>query len=278
MHPASTRAHSPRASIIDLRPNGPCRPVNWRWQLAERISAKRLVPQEWLDENVIAAATLQRRLASGTAWDTERIERTMPELVQAYQLRFGTATALRLEIEARVLARESLESIARKTSVPPTVLALYQQLFFDVADRLDRASYIMHTAIGERVHGTWTEEDIPTLGWKLFGYHCGPQVLDVLIQGSNLRDRPSSPDEVGSYLSGSFSSQLASMAAVGVHMMDFRDPKKLTQLLRWLTQDRKDKQPKTTLRQVDVEQNLQVFYDEIAVLLKPQAVKPKLAD
>lgn len=82
------------------------------------------------------------------------------------------------ELEARILARESFDDIAKKMGLTKEAIVYYEAVFFNVTDKLDSPSYILHHAL---------DSDFPTSlnfesgFWKFYGYWCGPKILDLLI-------------------------------------------------------------------------------------------------
>lgn len=103
--------------------------------------------------------------------------------------------ALRWEIEARTLARETPEAIGEKTGVAVDILTAFLHVFFDVADRLGQPSYVLHQLIGPRLQTGLSVKDYQLL-WKLYGYLCGPVMLDGLIDTMFVQRRPQSRDEL----------------------------------------------------------------------------------
>jgi hypothetical protein len=119
--------------------------------------------------------------------DRRRLERKMPDIAAAIGIHEGEPTT-RWAVEARLLAGEPIEAIARKTALTPRAVALYEALFFNVSDRLENRGYILHVVIG--LYSMPREPD-PGLVWRLFGLLGGPVVLDALIDGDyGSPDRP----------------------------------------------------------------------------------------
>ncbi len=111
----------------------------------------------------------------------------MPDVAAAIAIVEGEPTA-RWAVEARLLAGEPIEAIARKTALTPRAVATFEALFFNVADRLENRGYIIHIGVG--LYTTPREPD-PGLAWRLFGLLGGPVVLDALIDGDyGSPDRP----------------------------------------------------------------------------------------
>ncbi len=95
----------------------------------------------------------------------------------------GSDTAaglLRSEIEARLLAAQSAQTIAEATGVTPQAVEVYASVFFDVSDRLNARDWIVTMVLPDTrgQHGC-TEGDI----WRYTGWFC-PWALDLLITDS----------------------------------------------------------------------------------------------
>jgi hypothetical protein len=119
--------------------------------------------------------------------DRGRLERKMPDIGGAVAIVEGEPTT-RWAVEARLIAGESIEAIARKTALTPRAVATFEALFFNVSDRLENRGYLIH--FGVRLYPTPREPD-PGLVWRLFGLLGGPVGLDALIDGDyGSPDRP----------------------------------------------------------------------------------------
>jgi hypothetical protein len=111
----------------------------------------------------------------------------MPDVAGAVAIHEGEPTA-RWAVEARLLAGEPIEAIARKTALTPPAIVTFEALFFNVSDRLENRGYLIH--FGVRLYSTPREPD-PGMVWRLFGLLGGPVVLDALIDGDyGTPDRP----------------------------------------------------------------------------------------
>ena len=83
-------------------------------------------------------------------------------------------------IEARILARETDEQIARKNGCRADVVEAYEALFFDVRSRLDYSDFIYNSVIGQAPEQS-SRTEVNGWLWKLCGYVGGPFVLNALI-------------------------------------------------------------------------------------------------
>jgi hypothetical protein len=87
----------------------------------------------------------------------------------------------RHELEARLLCCQPRAEIAKRLAVSEAVIDAYEAVFFNVADRLDSVSWVLHRVIGPRLHRGATDNDVGVF-WKLYGYawRC-PAFLDQLV-------------------------------------------------------------------------------------------------
>ena len=162
---------------MELRPSSFCRRVDWRWRVASRLSQGATVPRSWVDQRIVAARAFQSLLIDANETDLESLSAAAPGLFAAHSLYRRGPDLVRFEVEARILAREPFDSIARKCCLTSRAIAAYEALFFNVLDRLDSTSYITHTVIGPKLHYGLKPSDIDVL-WKFYGYHGGSHVLD----------------------------------------------------------------------------------------------------
>lgn len=180
----SSAGASPRrpADLVDLRPDGGLRPPDYRWQLARRLAAGEFVPWEWLDPWTLLA---EEALTTppGLAWNA-------PDLRAA-----GAARELaergpywrRVEVEARILAGETVEAVAAKVGLPTATVAAYAALFYDVAGRLTYPSYVIHSVI--RLYMPGNESDIGVQA-RLLAFTGGRHVLDAVLDAAHPDARP----------------------------------------------------------------------------------------
>jgi hypothetical protein len=107
----------------------------------------------------------------------------MPDIAAAIAIHEGEPTT-RWAVEARFLAGEPIEVVARRCGVPVEAAALYEQLFFNVSDRLENRSYVLFFAIGHATYEGFAGDDSGAL-LKWFAYMGGPRVLDFLLGGDD---------------------------------------------------------------------------------------------
>lgn len=173
---------------FDILPYNPLRPVNWRWiragQLADGANISRQHDDRWTK---MAGQFRRRQMAAVTPLAMQQLMSSsrLGNVFMAVALATETAPAyvsLRAELEARILANEDNYALSDRLGLRADAIETYCQLFFDVRQRLQRKSFILHFVIGQEGGHRVTPNQYATL-WKLFGYFGGPANLDSLITG-----------------------------------------------------------------------------------------------
>jgi hypothetical protein len=112
--------------------------------------------------------------------DRERLARSYPALAQVHLFAQNATMLQRAELEARLLASESDEFIAGRCNLPRAAVHLYHELFFEVRPYLQAECYILHVAIGPKVHHGLRSDDRDVF-LKLAGYTQGAGAVDRLL-------------------------------------------------------------------------------------------------
>jgi hypothetical protein len=187
--------------MIQFHALNPFRPVNWRWERARLMREKKIRISRDPDDRWIQAAYKFQAKLSKCKDDVDRWElmERYPAIYAAYLIfsRGGGEERhpLRYAVEARLLAKQTPEQIGTMAGVDPTVIALYERVFFNVNEKLINPDYVMTCVLGPSVHAGLSDRDYDLL-WKLFGYLYGPAVLDSFIHSTTTRYQPETGDEV----------------------------------------------------------------------------------
>lgn len=152
----------------------PHRVPDWRWQ--QVIRRVNLHSDDYVN---IATKFYIDLMSAKETNDFQLVYAEYPDLYLAWDIYSEVIGNRKGELEARILARESLDIIAKKLSMPVPAIISYEATFFNVLDRLDSPGYILHFAIGEINQPQDMEFD--SRFWKFYGYWCGPEVLDYLV-------------------------------------------------------------------------------------------------
>ena len=146
------------------------------------MDAGRCIPfrngDPWVTEIV---KYLRLRKMSVTDSAKKRLAQRMPHMDLAFEIHNAKECSLRDLLEAYLLTGQSTAAIAEKTKISPETINAYAAAFFDVADRLDQARFILQEAIfSER------DEKRPGVCLKLLAYLDGVSALDELTQRAGI--------------------------------------------------------------------------------------------
>jgi hypothetical protein len=195
--------------MIETAKKSPRRAPHWRWLRAVEVDSGGARPSRAIDgpdgfEWIRRAVRLKRHFerAGGRA---ERLYALMlrdNDLFWAHSLWVEEKAPTRWAIEARVLAGETDEEIARKTGTDPGVITAYVSTFFDVRDKLANQDYVVNVIMANAVTRGLQERQYDLL-WKMMGFHGGPYVLDAVINRFISIVKPDSPDGVAGFFQDS---------------------------------------------------------------------------
>lgn len=209
-------------SIIVNRPDNPRRPPDWRWQRGNEIVSGASRHIHGRDDATMQYICKFIRLLNRCRSETDHLAAldAAPALYDAYTLYRAedVPSAHRWELEARILAREPVAAIGSKLGLTAATVEMYERVFFDVISRLQHASLIMHTVIGQAAQTGLAEREYDGL-WKLLGFTGGPAVLDAVIHKCNSPARPLSPEDVNRFYTASVKHQINEKAFIALHGM-----------------------------------------------------------
>ncbi len=221
--------------LAHLDQDSPFRQPDWRWQLAGHFLQQRRVPLYKVQADPLLKYCYHyRKLDSSPTYGPERAVAHLPGCREKpakfkpleYALLFYNDDGLaKVELESRILAREPFADIAKKLATTEEIVDLYEQVFFNVADRLEAPSYITHHAIGSDLHHGVSSRSFPAI-WKLYGYWAGPVVLDALCHAYNNDMRPTTREGAAALLRADFDDQLTAKAAMYLRSVGY-DPEQL---------------------------------------------------
>lgn len=175
----------------------PTRPGDWRWlRAAFLIKHRRYARPGDDDEDTLTIKRYQLARARCIGETGELyISHRHPGLYWAERVRSNLNHDARWIIEARLLAEEPLESIATKVSCSRDTVLWYEKAFFNVLPYLEQGDYIVSSILGKSAQQGIRERDYDLL-WKLYGYTCGPHMLDAVICPFGRKAHILGPDQV----------------------------------------------------------------------------------
>jgi hypothetical protein len=164
--------------FVKSHPKSPFRSPDWRWCRATAIvAAPRRVSRNREDPTTRRAVSFiraTRKAASEKAH--RRIAIAYPDLFTACQL-MQNGGRRQLELESRVLARQTSELIGEVMALPLHTVQAFRTLYFDVEDLIDAASYINNVVLGLNGPSTASAET-----WmRALAYSRGPQVIEPFL-------------------------------------------------------------------------------------------------
>ena len=165
----------------EIQRRSPYRPVAWRWQRAQDLVQRgRYFSLQRDDEPTGRAVHYLRALGScHTERRLEGLARSQADVHAARLLHEGSAPTV-VEIQARLLARQTPKEIAAITGVPVEVVVSYEALFFNVVDKLHARDWVTVEAIGWWRFDPARGRDAATV-LRGFAYHGGLVLLEALL-------------------------------------------------------------------------------------------------
>jgi hypothetical protein len=177
---------------LDCHRGNPARPLDWRWRAAGYFRAgPRRLRRAWDDPWARRALRFARAAHRRGGLDHPGLAKADPALAGALALRSGPDRALRLAVEARLLADLDDAAIAARCGLPAYVVAAYEATFFAVRDRLGHADALLFTTFGPRLYDGDAGDD-PEVTVKLLAYFGGPLVADALLALPGIAATPAS--------------------------------------------------------------------------------------
>src|SRR5262245_46423013 len=132
----------------ELQRRSPTRSPAWRWERAQALVRQGRYVSPRRDDAPTGRAVRYlrqlRRCRQGT--QLRKLAVTYHDIHAARQLHERGGTAV-VAVQARLLARQSFEEVARRTSVTVEAVKTYEALFFNVTDHLDAKDWVVVQAI-----------------------------------------------------------------------------------------------------------------------------------
>ena len=166
----------------DIQQHNPGRQPDWRWQRAQTLFKAGRYHSGGCDDVPTgrALAFLKAELGPITPRYRRQLRRGLADIASANEIA-GGPPGLRLEVEARILAKQTAAQIAGRVDLAADAIVAFEQLFFNVADRLEASTFIHAVVIGEPVTmGSTTPDSAWLLHWT--GYTGGVLALDAMLQ------------------------------------------------------------------------------------------------
>lgn len=207
--------------LVDVSRDNPMRPPDWRWQRAMGVvDGSQPNPGRKFD-GALGYRWIKRAVNFKVAYENcgsddlalRRLANMTPDIYWAHKLWHQDKQLMRWDVEARLLARCNNFEAAYSLGLPDAVVEAYENLFFNVREKLQHSQYILHCVIGEAVQRGLSEREYDTL-WKIYGYYYGPHVLQTMTSKFVNPGWCASPDTAGSTLQDDAISSLKYKAAI----------------------------------------------------------------
>ena len=179
-------------NLADIDIANPCRPLNWRWQLAgELVLARRRCRS-------LVMVVDKRLLQLRESMIGKRSPARACPLHQAAWEIYRSADRRRLRLETWLLTAASIADVARHADVSQDVVTVYHDTFFDVRSRMTATDSLMSVL---RPHLQCLPDrkpfDASGMTWRRMAYFGGEALLKYLWRFTpEAGDLPPSESEV----------------------------------------------------------------------------------
>jgi hypothetical protein len=184
-----------RLTYQEFQQYNPSRSPRWRYERVRQLVDNRprpLPPVRNRDDAWIREArrfflefnSVNRQIRGEHDLDfrRRRLWRDSPDIYFAYDIAANDQQErCRCEVEARILARQDDEEIAKYVGFGPGVIAWYESLFFNVRDKLQHKAYVTSQILFPGMMTDSLSQMSLNGTAKFFGYFAGDPVLSVVI-------------------------------------------------------------------------------------------------
>ena len=160
----------------------------WRWERAVELAGNGRRLRNHDDDWVRLARRFATAAQAGNKVRRQR-ETKQAALAAAHDLWQTDPPYRRWLLEAALTAGESVEQVAQRCCLEPAVVEAYESIFFDVRPRLPYRDWVTMHVIGLGLPSL-LRQDYPSRIWKLFGYHGGSHILDIVIAATTGQPLP----------------------------------------------------------------------------------------
>lgn len=206
--------------MLQALKDNPLRAPNWRWLRAVQIDGGGPKPSQKRDgvdgyKWIRRSVRLKRRnaLNSNRPYASYDLAQLDPNLFWAHSMWANEKAPTRWAVEARILAGETDEEIAKKIGCEPGVIEAYESVFFNVREKIEHSEYVVNVVMADAVARGLSERQYDLL-WKMFGYQGGSYVLDAMISKFTMMRRPEKAEDVSAFFQESAINSMRHKAAV----------------------------------------------------------------
>lgn len=180
----------------------------WRWERACDLIDRRMNASRVRDDELTCELVGFRRaqLRAYTNCSQRRLSRRFPHILAAHELACGWSRQ-KLELEARVLARQSIEQISLHVSLAPETVQAFEDAFFDVRTCLHATTYIVFKVCGMPMQPCKIGVAWDVL-FKMNAYFHGPHAVDAWLRSWELSNGPNAEPPDLSTADGRFAKRI----------------------------------------------------------------------
>ena len=183
--------------------NDSFRTKDWRWLRAQDLLDSRRTPAPEVDDaQVTQAYRFLIRLQQAEEPITRNKEAKLRKLVEEFGPlyyafdAYSKANFIRWAVEAMIVARMPAEDIAAQVPCEVAVVKAYEDVFFDVRDRLDSSLYVLNDLLSPGLTKGASPKNFDFY-WKSLGYFYGADMLkEYWAVGGLTRKTQSHMDEL----------------------------------------------------------------------------------
>ena len=223
----TTKIYNPYKDYERMNPH---RSPRWRYERIVDLVDKRQAPNPTRDDSMVVEGYkfVEAWTKAHDAEDEEDVEDRKRRIFMKWPgLFYSYETYLMPDddwvgevIEARILAGQSNEEIADKLCMLPNAIDWYEQLFFNVRDRLKYQDYISRKVIGPLIAAGLQNVASGTTA-KYFAYFAGPNVLNYILDGYNAGDaRPGQNEDLRPFFEKYVSTNLGARMATSINPLE----------------------------------------------------------
>lgn len=200
----------------------------WRYDKAQRLVADRKPPHPRRDDTAVkqlrkyllAKEKLRTRFEYEDDLQYELAGR-FTNLWAAEEIFIGGQDdRVRYKLEAGILAGLTDSEIQERLPVEAKTVKIYESLFYNVRERLDRRDYIAGTVLADTFMAG-LQSRTPELTAKYFAYWGGPLALDLVTDCfTQAIAKPQEPSDLGKWLDEQFRLRIKTSAMIGISSME----------------------------------------------------------
>ena len=188
--------------MLETMAQNPCRAPDWRW-LRAQDSAHGGLPATVRRDGATSTVLIHRaarfyKALQHCGCDEQlqmKLAEQMPTLFWAHYWYDQPDHPQRWSVEAHILAGETDRKIASRIGCSEEIIEIYEALFFNVREKLNRTDYIFMVVLNDAITRDIHEREKDLL-WKLIAYTAGSKVLDAVINPLVNPQWVASPDDI----------------------------------------------------------------------------------